>query len=326
MKRKYSTILVTGAAGFIGSHLCTSLVEKGYKVIGVDDLSKGSEKNLSAVLKDTNFDFKKIDIVKRKNLLSRIEHADVIVHLAAAKIPRYGNRVETLRVNSLATENVLELARKLKSKFIFASTSDVYGKMANLPFKENSDLKFGAPEVARWAYAVSKLYDEHLIFGYSEQYGLDFVILRFFGIFGPNQHRSWSGGPQSLFIDAILSGEPIEIHGNGEQKRTFLYVEDAVDAIIKAIGSEKAVGQVINIGSEQETTILALAKEISRIAGKSFRFKKIAYKSFTGKKYEDILRKRPDINKAKSLLNWKPSTDMREGLGKTILWYIRNPK
>lgn len=325
MNNKNLIILVTGAAGFIGSHLCKALLAKGYKVIALDDLSKGSRRNLSSILKDKNFQFKKIDIVNKKSLL-RVKNADIIVHLAASKIPRYGDRIKTLRINSLATENVLELARKLKSKVIFASTSDVYGKMTKLPFKENSDLQFGAPEVARWAYAISKLYDEHLIFGYAEQFGLNFVILRLFGIFGPNQHRSWSGGPQSVFIDAILTGEPIEIHGNGKQMRTFLYIDDAIVAIVKSIESEKAVGHVINIGSVQETTIVELAKEISRIVGKPFKFKKVAYKSFTGNKYEDILRKRPDISKAKKLLNWKPVTDMSIGLKKTIQWYNENPK
>ncbi len=316
-------IIVTGACGFIGSHLAKKLISKGNKVIGIDDLSKGNMENIKGISANKNFTFKKADITK-KHSLDFAKSADVIVHLAAAKIPRYGDRLLTLSVNTKGTENVLELARECKAKVIFSSTSDVYGKNPKLPFSEESDLVLGSPEVARWAYAVSKIFDEHLCFAYWEKYQIPFVILRLFGVYGPQQHRSWWGGPQSLFIDKLLKGESVEIHGDGKQTRTFVYIDDVIDAVLKSINSKKANNQIINIGTKDEISILELAKLISKLTTKPLKIKNLPYKSFTGKKYEDVKRRIPDIKKAKIKLGWQPKFSLEDGLKKTIEWQFED--
>lgn len=326
MAMKKLRIGVTGAAGFIGSNLCEALVNNGYEVIAVDDLSKGSKENLSSLFKTKNFTFSKINILDSDKLNRAFKNTDAIVHLAAAKIPRYGNRLETLKINSLGTQNVFDVAKINKSKVILASTSDVYGKTTDLPFKENANLTLGPSDVARWAYAASKILDEHLCFAYWEKDKVPFVILRFFAVYGPKQHRSWWGGPQSVFIDALLNEQKIEIHGSGKQTRTFLYIEDAIDAIIKAILAKDASGQIINIGSNKETSIIDFAKIIAKLLNKPLKIQKVDHQSFTGRKYEDINRKRPSVEKANTLLNWRQKVSLKEGLSKTINWHKHNPK
>lgn len=318
-------VVVTGAAGFIGSHLCEALIKKGYRVIGLDNLSMGEEKNISDIIGNRNFSFQKIDITNEKINSPALKDAKVIVHLAALKIPRYGGRLKTLVSNTKGTENLLKIASKNKAKFIFISTSDVYGKNPKLPFSEESNLVLGSSEVARWAYAISKIFDEHLCFSYFEEYNLPFVILRLFGVYGPRQHRTWWGGPQGIFIDNILRGKTVEIHGNGAQTRTFVYIDDVITAITKSMTAEPAIGQIINIGSNQEIPIINLARKIAGLSKKPLKIRKIPYISFTGKKYEDVARRRPDINKAKKMLNWKPLITLETGLKNTIRWHLDNP-
>lgn len=325
MLKNNLTIGVTGAAGFIGSHLCERLLAEKFKVIAVDNLSKGSMDNIKSLITNKNFSFKKLDITNSEEVQIVFRDVKVIVHLAAAKIPRYGGRYLTLTTNTKGTENLLEVAKKNKAKFVFISTSDVYGKNTKLPFSEESNLVLGSPEVARWSYAASKIFDEHLCFAFWEEYKVPFVILRLFGVFGPKQHRSWWGGPQSLFIDQIITDKPIEIHGTGSQTRSFTYIDDVTDAIIKALESKSAIGQIINIGSKSEISILQFARLISTVLNKRLKIKKVTYSSFTGKRYEDIIRRVPDIKKAKSLLNWSPKTSLKSGLVQTIQWYINNP-
>lgn len=324
MSTKKFTIGISGAAGFIGSHLTSALVKKGYKVIGIDNFSKGNKKNLNESKSYNNFQFYKFDIQDKKRLAKAFSSCTTIVHLAASKIPRYGDRLTTLKVNTLGTENVLEIARINSAKVVFISTSDVYGKNDQLPFVENSDLVLGSSEVARWAYAASKIFDEHLCFAYSEQYDLPVVILRLFGVYGPHQHRSWWGGPQSLFIDAILNNRAIEIHGTGKQTRTFIYVDDVTEAIIRAIESKKANGHIINVGSNREISINDLAKLTAKLIGKQLKIKKVKYESFTGKKYEDVMHRVPSIEKAQRILGWSPKIPLEAGLLKTIEWHRRN--
>lgn len=317
---------ITGASGFIGSNLCEALILQGrYRVTAVDDLSTSSKNNLSYTLKNKNISFHQIDICSYQAITRVFEGVEVIIHLASLKIPRYGNRLETLLVNTQGTENILKIAKVTGAKVIFTSTSDVYGKNPKLPFAENSNLVLGPPEVARWAYAVSKIFDEHLCFGYWEKYGVPFVILRPFNVFGPKQARNWLGGPQSLFINAILANKPVEIHGTGLQTRAFTYIDDIVEAIVKTLKEPKAIGQIINLGSTQEISIINFAKLIAKFTKKPLKIKKVSYDSFTGKSYEDVLKRRPDIKKAKAILDWQPTTPLEMGLKKTIDWHKQNP-
>lgn len=324
MKNPIRTFGVTGAAGFIGSNLVKALIDKNYTVVGADNLNKGAKKNLQQFIKNPKLTFIKQDVLNLPELAKAFKGASIIIHLAASKIPRYGDRAKTLLENTQGTHNILEVARQNRAKVIFASTSDVYGKNPKLPFTEDNDLVLGSPEVARWAYAVSKIFDEHLCFAYWEKHKVPFVILRLFGVYGPRQHRSWWGGPQSVFIDNILKGETIEIHGSGRQTRTFTYVDDVVEAIIAALESKKALQKIINIGSTQEISIIDFAKRIAKLAGIKARFKKVSYASFTGEKYEDVERRIPSIELAKKLLMWEPKTNLDVGLEKTINWHREN--
>lgn len=315
-------IVITGAAGFIGSNLCEGLLERDYAVVGIDNLSMGSMQNLANCLQAKNFDFQKKDVRDYDSLTSLCNDADVIVHLAAYKIPRYGNAIKTLLINNEGTKNVLEVARQRQTKVVLASTSDVYGKNPNLPFSEESDLVIGPSTISRWSYAVSKIYDEHLALAYHDAYDVPVSILRFFGGYGPHQHLTWWGGPQSVFIGALLRGEPLEIHGDGSQTRSFTYISDHVDGIIRVIESDRANGEIFNLGCTHEISILELAKLIhSMINGPtepSLKF--IPYNSFTGKRYEDVMRRVPDISKAKSLLGYSWKVELEDGMNKTIAW------
>ena len=316
MKRN---VLITGVAGFIGSNLAAYLLRRGWVVYGVDNLSTGSRKNVNPLKRNKKFHFYEIDISKKLSI-PKI-HPDIIVHLAAAKIPRYGNSLHTLKTNVHGTENMLEAARKFRAKFIFASTSDVYGKNKELPFREDGDLLLGSSLSRRWAYAVSKLLDEHLTIAYSEEFKLPIVILRFFGGYGPGQNLSWTGGPQGLFIEAALKGDKIPIHGDGKQTRTFIYIDDIVRAIYLAMTRKEAIGEIINIGTEREISIKELGKLIWRLCDKKGEpdLEFIPYAKFSGK-YEDVRRRVPDITKAKKLLGFSPEVELEEGLLRLIKW------
>jgi UDP-glucose 4-epimerase len=206
---------------------------------------------------------------------------------------------------------------------VLASTSDVYGRNPKLPFsEENSDSVIGSSKAPRWAYAVSKLFDEHLALAYQDAYGFPVVLLRFFGSYGPKQHLSWWGGPPPVFIEAVLNDKVIPIHGDGSQTRSFTFVSDTVDGIYAAIVRSEANGQIINIGSTEEVTILDLARTIKRLSNTpgELRIEFVPYESFTGKKYEDVMRRVPDTALCERLLGVKAKVTLDEGMSRTIAW------
>lgn len=316
------TVVVTGSAGFIGSNLADELLAQGYRVVGIDNLSMGRLENFQHLLSRSDFEFHHVDVRDLPALRAACRGADIIVHLAAYKIPRYGGALDTLLINSKGAENVLEIARESGSKVILASTSDVYGKNPKLPFAEGDDSVLGSSTVPRWSYSVSKLFEEHLAFAYREAYGIPVVILRLFGSYGPRQHRSWWGGPQAVFIDAVLNGREIEIHGDGLQTRSFTYVSDTVQGIIRAIECEQAIGEIFNIGSEEEISILDLAYLINRLARGAGepRLRFVPYSGIGKIPYEDVRRRIPDLTKAKRLLGYHWQVSLRDGLLTTIEW------
>lgn len=318
-------IFITGVAGFIGSNLAAALLNRGYKVIGLDNLSQGLRRNIAPIMKNRNFTFVKGDVRNGGFVEKLAKGADVIVHLAAYKIPRYGNAMDTLMINSTGTMNALEAAKKNKSKFVFTSTSDVYGKLPDIPFREDGDILLGHSKVKRWAYAASKLFDEHLCFAYEEKYGLKVAILRIFGSYGSNQNLTWWGGPQSGFITAAFLKEPMQIHGDGSQTRSFTYIDDTVDGIVRAIERKESAGELINIGNDKEISILNLARLIWKMVNGNSkpRLKFVPYKTFSGKNYQDVMRRVPDISKAARLLGFRPRVCLKEGLLKTIAWQRR---
>lgn len=315
-------VMVTGAAGFIGSNLSAGLLDKGHEVVAVDNMSQGEELNVAPLRNRPNFEFHVADI-REEALIERLaQGCNAIVHLAAYKIPRYSDALDTLQINAHGSEAILKVAVKTGSKVVAASTSDVYGKNPKIPFGEDDDLVIGRPDVKRWAYAISKAFEEQLLFAYRDRFGTDVVILRFFGGYGPNQNLTWWGGPQSVFINAAIEDKEIELHGDGQQTRSFTYVTDHVDGIIRAIENPAANGLVFNIGNTREITIEGLARMIwTMVRGdEPPKINLVPYATFG--KYEDVRRRVPDITRARELLGFDPAVDLEEGLRKTIQWQI----
>jgi UDP-glucose 4-epimerase len=314
-------ILVTGAAGFIGSHLSEALVRRGHHVVGLDNLSYGVIQNLSGIVEDPHFEFVHGDVRDSELLLDLGSRVDTIVHLAAYKIPRYGNALETLEVNVKGVENVLKISEKRGCQVLFASTSDVYGKNPELPYGEKSEFYMGSPQIQRWSYAISKILGEHLCCLYAKERGAQIIILRYFGSYGPRQNLTWWGGPQSIFIDCALKKRPMPIHGDGLQTRSFTYIQDTVEGTLLALEREEASGRAINIGNVEEISIFELAKKIWKLVRGSEepQIEFIPYRQFPGR-YEDVRRRVPDIRLAKELLGFIPRTSIDQGLIPTIEW------
>jgi UDP-glucose 4-epimerase len=312
---------ITGAAGFIGSHLCERLVDEGIEVIGIDDLSYGSTENLTPCLGKTNFHFEIMDCSQRRNVKAIFRGCDAIAHLAAKKIPRYGGAVSTLKVNVAGANAVFDVAMSLGAEVVITSTSDVYGN-AKPPFAEEDPIVLGPPTSRRWAYATSKLYDEHLALALAEERGLSVTILRLFNAYGPRNHPSWWGGPTVTFIESLLDGEPLEIHGDGLQTRTFTYVSDTVDGIVRALRTHEARGQVINVGGTECISILELAERIQEMLGIAppLRVRFIPYETLPGN-YQDVRERVPDTTKATQILGFEASVRLDEGLVSTLAWH-----
>jgi UDP-glucose 4-epimerase len=312
---------ITGAAGFLGSHLTERLVSEGVEVIGVDDLSYGTVANLEPVLGSSIFDLQVFDCARRRELRVAFDGCDTIVHLAAQKIPRYGGALHTLEANVSGVKAAAGVALALDADLIVASTSDVYGN-AKPPFREDGDLVIGPPTSRRWAYAVSKLFDEHMCLALAEERGLRVSLLRFFGSYGPRNHPSWWGGPQAAFFEALLNGEMMEIHGDGQQTRTFTFVADTVDGIVRTIRTSGARGEILNIGGTEPTTILDLAHKVQAAVGISepLRARFIPYESLPGN-YQDVRHRVPDPTKAREMLGFEAAVRIEDGLALTCEWH-----
>ncbi|HQW83128.1 MAG TPA: NAD-dependent epimerase/dehydratase family protein [Ferruginibacter sp.] len=314
-------ILITGVAGFVGSNLAKCLLQRGHTVIGIDNLNYGFLRNIDAIKDNKEFQFFMGDIANP--LILKDVKADIIVHLASQKIPRYTNALRTLEENYLMLRNVVHKCILDKSKILFASTSDVYGKNPHVPFSENSDLVMGPTTVKRWAYALSKMYGEQYIIANHDEYDLNYTITRFFGSYGPNQNLTWWGGPQSVFIEKAFKKETIDIHGDGLQTRTFTFIDDTVNALVACIENEKSNNEIFNTGpkDDAEITIKDLAILIWKLVNGNASEPKLNYIPYsTFGNYEDVMRRVPDITKICSKLNFKPAWDLDQGLIETIKW------
>ncbi len=309
-------ILLAGGAGFVGSHLADALVERGHDVIVVDNLEKGKLENIAHNIGKENFRFIKKDILK----FNEESKPDVIVNLIASKIPRYSSGLKTLTLNIEVNRHLLNMAKMKNSRYVLISTSDVYGKSTDFPLKEEGDLVLGPTTSRRWTYAVSKIYNEHLAFAYMDEFDTYVSILRYFGIYGPRQHLNWWGGPIGVFIDSIYNNREVEIHGDGLQKRSFVFIEDVVDATIKVIERDDLCGEIINIGTQEEISILDLANLIGELMDTKPTLKFIPYEKFSVN-YEDPKRRVGSIVKARKLLGYEPKYTLISGLKKTIAWY-----
>ena len=316
------TILITGGAGFLGSHLSRALLEKGYRVIVLDDLSHGNMENISDTITSPKFALYRGDVLDKNFLIEISEGVDIIVHFATYKIPREGGFLKTIEVNTKGTEIILEVAKERKISVILGSTDDVYGKNPELPFSEESALVIGNSNSIRWSDAISKIYSEQLCFAYQDAYQVPINILRFSIIYGPKQRKDWWGGPLGVFIERALEREPIPIHGDGLQVRNFVYVSDAVEGILRVIEKEEIHGEVFNIGSLDHLRILDLAFQIWSFAGNSGKpeIEFIAYPDLC-QDYEDVRIRDMDLTKARYLLNYHPQIGIEEGLKRTIDWF-----
>ena len=293
-------VLITGVAGMIGSHLLDALLVRGYEVVGIDNFSFGKAENIRQHRDNPAFAFYQVDILNRNALSILAKDADILVHLAAVKkTGEQQSSMATLTVNTKGTENVLEVAAMWGKKVIFASTSDVYGMSPDLPFREDGDLLLGPSMVRRWSYAVSKLYGEQLAFSYHKEHGLPVVVLRYFGGFSPRSSFSWSGGHIPIFIHAILNNEEVAIHGDGSQTRSMAFVSDIVEGTVLALESDLAVGEIINLGCDEEMSVLDTARFIHQLARTPWKLKLkfVPFADIFGQ-YKDILRRIPDLSKA----------------------------
>jgi UDP-glucose 4-epimerase len=320
-------ILITGGAGFIGSHLADRLIEDGHEVVAVDDLSTGSIKNIRQHKKNKRFQFI-VDTILNESLMNEIvSTCDHVYHLAAAVgVKLIMNRpVETLETNVKGTETVLTIANKYKKKVLIASTSEVYGKImtgnGSPPLKEDADRLMGATTKRRWAYACSKAFDEFLALAYYEEKRLPVIIARLFNTVGPRQTGQY-GMVLPNFVQKALIGKPIIIYGDGSQSRSFTHIADVVESLVKLMNAPQAIGQVINVGNREEITIQALAEMVKEMTASSSEIEHITYDRAYGPGFEDMQRRSPDISKLKNLIGYEPQNDLRSIVQSVIDYYL----
>jgi len=314
--------LITGGGGFLGSHLSEKLLERGYKVVIVDLINKKNEYKIQHLVGHKDFKFYRGSVIDRDLMDKLIWEADIIFHFAAVVgVQHYVERpYDVLDVNVSGTKLVLDLAYKYGKKVVFASTSEIYGKSTKIPFHEDDDRVLGPTKVDRWCYSTSKAVGEHYCFAYS-QLGLPVVVLRFFNAYGPRLDSIETGRVISIFMGQLLRGEPLTVHGDGSQTRCYTYVDDTVEGIIRSSEIKEAEGEVINIGTDRETSVLDLAKAMIKAHGGKHEITFRKHEGIYGTSYEDILRRVPDTLKAKRILNFEPKISLEDGLRKTVDWF-----
>jgi len=308
-------VLVTGGAGFIGSHLAERLLQDGCEITVVDNLSTGSLKNIEGFKEHSRFDFVEGDIRDVALMETLVGQSEAVFHLAAAVGVKLiaDKPVHTIETNISGTSIVLETANKFRKKILLASSSEVYGKNEAVPFREDDDIVLGSTSLSRWSYACSKAIDEFLGLAYYQQYGLGVVIGRFFNTIGPRQTGRY-GMVVPRFVQSALKDKPVLIYGTGRQSRCFCYVDDLVDAIAGLMKCEKATGKVYNIGSNEEITIEALADKIIEMTGSRSTKEFIPYEKAYGRPIEDMMRRVPNIERIKKTIGWKPTTSLNKTL------------
>ena len=319
-------ILITGGAGFIGSHLADRLLEIGEEVYAIDDLSTGSLKNVDHLQDNPRFHLV-VDTVLHEAVMNELVFkCDQIYHMAAVVgVKQIMNRpVETLETNVKGTEMVLKLANRHKKKVLIASTSEVYGKVMDgdncCQLTEDTDRLMGSTSKRRWAYACSKALDEFLALAYYEEKKLPVVIARLFNTVGPRQTGQY-GMVVPNFVQKALIGKPIVVHGDGSQSRTFIHISDAVDALMGLMAESSALGQVVNVGGTEEVTIKELALMVKEMTGSESDIDYISYEKAYGPGFEDMKRRCPDISKMRELIGFQPKVDLRGIIQSVVDYY-----
>ena len=310
-------VLITGGAGFIGSHLAEELLARGYYVTVIDDLSTGRFENIAPLTEHPNFRFA-IDTITNEVVMDRlVSECDLIFHLAAAVgvMLIVERPVHTIEANVMGTEAVLKAALRYRTKVLIASTSEVYGKGNNIPFREDDDVVLGATSRSRWSYAASKMVDEFLGLAYYNEKKLPVVIFRLFNTVGPRQSGRY-GMVIPRFVERALRGEKLPVFGDGKQSRCFMHVRDAIEAIIRLSENPESVGKVFNIGGTHEITVYDLAAKVvamaSEKANPTEHIELIPYDQAYAAGFEDMRRRVPDISKIRALTGWEPTRSLDE--------------
>ena len=303
--------LITGGAGFIGSHLVEKLIARGDQVVVFDNLSTGSAINLSGIKQKITF--QEGNILDKTEIHKLVSESDFVVHLAAALgVFNIVNKpLESLKTNLQGSEVVLEACDKYRKPILIASTSEIYGKNDKVPLNEEDDRMIGHPLKSRWSYSEAKAVDESLAYFYYLESKLPIRIVRFFNTVGPRQVGHY-GMVVPRFVSAALKNEPLSVYGSGDQIRCFCHVDDAVRALLLVMDSDKAVGEVFNVGNNQQITIMELAKKVIELTGSSSSIEKIAYEKAYPEGFEDMQRRVPDISKIKQVLGWTPEINLEQ--------------
>lgn len=316
-------VLITGGAGFIGSHLVEAYLERGDEVYIIDDLSTGSIENIKPFQEDKRFNdrlFVHIDtILNQDTMLELAGICDIVFHLAAAVGVRYilDNPLESIRINIQGTEKVLEICSKFKKKVLIASSSEVYGKHLHAPLIETDNIIYGPSSKSRWSYAASKLMDEFTAFAYFRTKGLKVIITRLFNTVGPRQTGAY-GMVIPRFVAQAIKNDPLTVYGDGKQTRTFTYVKDVVQALMALMEKEETVGKVFNVGGTEEISILNLANKVIQATGSNSIIDLIPYDEAFEKDFEDMQRRVPSIDKLRKYIGFEPKTNLDAILGHVI--------
>ncbi len=312
-------ILITGGAGFIGAHLAEAMLALDHEVEVVDDFSTGSMRNVEHLLANQRFRLVRGSVCDQSLMTAVVERADAIFHLAAAVGVHLivQKPVHTISTNIHGTEVILELANAFRTKIIIASTSEVYGKSNQIPFREDADVVLGSTRFSRWSYACSKMIDEFLALAYCQEFGLPAIVCRFFNTIGVRQTGEY-GMVVPRFIRKALRNEPLEIYGTGNQSRCFCNVADVVKALTQLLDCQQAIGEVINLGSNESITIKNLADKVVSMTGSTSDLRYLSYDQAFGQPFDDMLSRMPDLTKAQRLIGYKPKYSLAETLQQVI--------
>lgn len=311
--------LITGGAGFIGSHLAEALIGAGYHVVVLDDLSTGSLENIAHLERRHGFECVIGSVSDERLTGSMVQRADVVFHLAAAVGVKLvvDAPIHTIETNVNGTEVVLRHARRRRTRVLVASTSEVYGKSATFPFREDADLVLGAPTKCRWGYAASKLIDEFLALAYWKEHQVPATVVRFFNSVGPRQSSRY-GMVLPSFVRRALSGQPLIVHGDGKQTRSFTWVGDVIAALMALATEPRAAGEIFNVGNDREISIGELAVKVRALADSNSEIRFTPHTEVYGADFEDMSRRVPDISKLRRLVGYQPKVQLDEIVMRTI--------